>query len=326
MGREGRGTSVEEASLWELMERELAAGHYSARTRAAYWGWVRRLVNFTGRHPGELSAEQVRGFLDELVRTREVSASTHQQALCAIVFLFRHVLRQTPPWLDGLVRPSRSVRLPVVLSREEVRRVLEELRGPSRLMARLLYGSGLRVLECARLRVKDLDFDAGQILVRQGKGDRDRVTVFPVRLRAELHEHLVTVRRQHERDVAAGAGYVSLPDALAVKLPGASREWGWQWVFPATRLYRDAKTGQRRRHHLHETVLQREFCAAVRASGIAKHATCHALRHSFATHLLESGYDIRTIQELLGHRDVATTMIYTHVLNRGPYGVKSPLD
>jgi integron integrase len=325
MGREGHGTLSAEASVWLLMEKELAAGHYSERTRTAYWRWVKRLVNATGRHPAELSGEEVRGFLDELSRKRRVSASTYQQAACAIVFLFRHVLRLHPPWLEGLERPARAPRLPVVLSREEVRRVVGLLQGTSRLMAQLLYGAGLRTLECARLRVKDLDFDAGHILVRRERGDRDRLTVFPIRLREALHDHLSEVRRQHERDVAAGAGYVALPDALEAKYPQASREWAWQWVFPATRLHRDPVSGQRRRHHLHETVLQREFHAAVRASGIMKHATCHSLRHSFATHLLESGYDIRTIQQLLGHRDLASTLIYTHVL-RAPFGVKSPLD
>lgn len=310
----------------EQVERELAAGHYSQRTRVAYMGWIRRLARFHARHPAELSGEEVRAFLDDLVRLRRASASTHQQALCAIVFLFRHVLGLKPPWLENLMRPSREPRLPVVLSREEVRRVLAELHGPTLWMAQLLYGSGLRVIECARLRVKDLDFDAGHIVVRGGKGDTDRVTLFPVRTRVALLEHLQEVRQQHERDVAAGAGFVALPGAPGVKYPNASREWGWQWVFPATRLYRDEGSGQRRRHHLHETVLQRAFHSAVRAAGIHKPATCHTLRHSFATHLLEEGYDIRTIQELLGHRDVATTMIYTHVLNRRPFGVKSPLD
>lgn len=326
MGRDGHGLASAETSLWEQVERELAAGHYSPRTRSAYLSWVRRLVNFTARHPEELSGEEVRRFLDELVRNRQVSASTHQQALCAIVFLFHQVLKQKPPWLNGLARPARAARLPVVLSRAEVRRVLDRLQGPPRLMAQLLYGSGLRVLECARLRVKDLDFDAGHIVVRSGRGDRDRVTLFPVRLRGLLHRHLLEVRRQHESDVSVGAGYVALPNALRLKYPQASREWAWQWVFPATRLYRDPTTRQRRRHHLHETVLQREFHAAVRASGISKPASCHSLRHSFATHLLESGYDIHAIQALLGHRDVASTMIYAHLLDRGPFGVKSPLD
>lgn len=204
--------------------------------------------------------------------------------------------------------------------------MLTEMSGVTLLMAQLLYGSGLRLLECARLRVKDVDFDAGHLLVRDAKGHRDRVTLLPIQLRPPLRDHLRTIREQHRRDLAIRAGYVELPEALLIKYPNAPREWPWQWVFPATRFYRDPVTGQRRRHHLHETVLQRAFHQAVRAARLTKPATCHTLRHSFATHLLEAGYDIRTIQELLGHRDVATTMVYTHVLNRGPFGVRSPLD
>jgi integron integrase len=313
-------------SLRELVERELTARHYSRRTREAYVSWARRFANFHRRHPRELGAEDVRAFLDDLANERRASASTHQQALCALVFLYRHVLRSEPPWLDDLVRPRRKQRLPVVLSRDEVRRVLGQLRGIPALMAELLYGAGLRVLECCALRVKDLDFDAGHTVVRDPKGRKDRLTLFPQSLRIPLREHLRSVKQQHDDDRRHGAGYVALPEALRQKYPNAPREWAWQWVFPATRGYRDPETGERRRHHLHETVLQRAFHAAVHAAAITKPASCHSLRHSFATHLLEGGYDIRTIQELLGHRDVATTMIYTHVLNRGPLGVRSPLD
>jgi integron integrase len=268
----------------------------------------------------------VRAFLDDLTRGRGVSPSTHLQALCAIVFLYRDALLVEPPWVNELSRPTRTPRMPLVLTREEVQRVLASMSGVTRQMAELLYGSGLRLLECARLRVKDIDFSAGHLLVRDTKGQKDRITLLPLCVRRPLREHLRFVQEQHRADLARGAGHVELPGALATKYPNASREWPWQWVFPATRSYVHAETHQRRRHHLHETVLQRAFRDAVRACKLTKPATCHTLRHSFATHLLEAGYDIRTIQELLGHRDVATTMIYTHVLNRGPLGVRSPLD
>lgn len=315
-----------EPPLRALVDRAFAAHHLSPRTRQAYRSWMRRFVNFHGRHPRNLGAEEMRAFLDDLTVVRKVSASTHMQALCALLFLYREVLQLNPPWIENLARPRRVARVPTVLSQEEVRVVLEAMHGAPRLMALLLYGSGLRLMECARLRVKDVDFEAGQIVVRDTKGRQDRVTVLPQQVRTPLQRHLRTVRAQHETDLGTGAGYVDLPGALRVKLPNAAREWPWQWVFPATRTYRHPETGQQRRHHLHETVLQRAFRDAVKTAGLTKRATCHTLRHSFATHLLESGYDIRTIQELLGHRDVSTTMIDTHVLNRGPMGVRSPLD
>jgi integron integrase len=255
-----------------------------------------------------------------------VSASTQNQALAALLFLHGPVFGVDLPWLDDLVRAARPARLPVVLSRDEVRAVLLALHGTPRLMGVLLYGAGLRLLECARLRVKDVDFAANQIVVRSGKGDRDRVTLLPTAIRPALERHLMRVRTQHQRDLGAGAGWVELPHALARKYPNAGREWPWQWVFPATRTYTERPTAQRRRHHLHETVVQRAVHRAVRDAGLTKPASCHTFRHSFATHLLEDGYGIRTVQELLGHRDVRTTMIYTHVLNRGPAGVRSPLD
>jgi integron integrase len=313
--------------LLECTRIELRTRHYRRRTERAYVGWVRRFVHFHGRrHPRELGALEVEAFLNGLVSERRVSASTHHQALCARLFLYRDVLKTPVPWLADLVRPRRTQHLPVVLTREEVRAVLRRMQGVTWLMASLLYGSGLRLLECAKLRVKDVDFSGNHLVVRDGKGRKDRITLLPGLLRQPLREHLDAVERQHREDLACGAGYVELPGALAAKYPSAGQEWGWQWVFPATRLYRDVGSGQRRRHHLHETVLQRAFKAAVRDARLTKPATCHTLRHSFATHLLEAGYDIRTIQELLGHSDVATTMIYTHVLNRGPFAVRSPLE
>jgi integron integrase len=275
--------------------------------------------------PRTTPAAEIKQFLDHLLLSA-ASASTHLQAICAVRFLYICVLNTRAPWLEGLVRPRNQRSLPVVLSRDEVRAVLGQMTGTPRLMAALLYGSGLRLLECARLRVKDIDFAAAQILVRQGKGRKDRVTLLPANLRQPLMDHLKQVQALHTADLAAGAGSVALPGALARKFPNASKSWPWQWVFPATRYYQDRSTGEIRRHHLHQTVLQRAFHAAVHEARISKPASCHSLRHSFATHLLEAGYDIRTIQELLGHRDVATTMIYTHVLNRGPFGVRSPLD
>jgi len=252
---------------------------------------------------------EITQFLSSLAVERHVSASTQSQALAALLFLYRDVLGVELPWLDGLVRASRPARLPVVLTRDEVRAVLDRLRGTPRLVALLLYGSGLRLLEGCRLRVKDVDFGARQVVVRSGKGDRDRVALLPAGVVADLQHHLSCVRRQHESDLHRGAGWVALPDALARKYPNAGREWPWQWVFPATRLYVDRSTGQHRRHHLHESATQRAVRAAVREARITKPASCHTFRHSFATHLLADGYDIRTVQELLGHKDVSTTMI-----------------
>jgi integron integrase len=321
-----RTDESDDESLFEAIKHALRARHYSARTERAYVAWARRYIAFhQQRHPQAMGAEHLEQFLDSLLK-RQVSKSTHQQALCALQFLYQHVLRVNAPLVASLRRSRHEHHLPVVLSRDEARRILDHMTGVTKLMASLLYGSGLRLLECARLRVKDIDLDAARLLVRDAKGFKDRITLLPARLCPALRAHLGAVRRQFDSDVAVGAGFVELPGALVRKYPAAAREWPWQWVFPATRHYRHEPTGQRRRHHLHETVLQREFRAACTRASITKHATCHSLRHSFATHLLESGYDIRTIQELLGHRDVATTMIYTHVLNRGPLGVRSPLD
>ncbi len=265
-------------------------------------------------------------FLSWLAVEVGVSASTQNQALNALLFLYREVLDLDFPALEGVVRAKVPRRLPVVLTREEVRAVLQQLHGTPRLMATLRYGAGLRLLECARLRVKDIDLISRQIVVRGGKGDKDRVTLLPAAITPDLARHLAAVRRQHRDDVERDAGWMELPGGLARKYPTAGREWSWQWVFPATRIYIDRPTGERRRHHLHESALQRAVKEAARRAGLAKPATCHTFRHSFATHLLEDGYDIRTVQELLGHRDLATTMVYTHVVNRGWGAVRSPAD
>jgi integron integrase len=313
--------------VFARMRGELRARHYSGRTEETYLAWARRFVEFHGRrHPRDLGPDEISRFLTHLAEKRRVAPSTQNQALAAILFLYQHVLGIEFGGLDPFVRAKRPIRLPVVLSVSEVARVLGAMQGMPALMASLLYGSGLRVMECVQLRVKDVAFDRGELLVRGGKGQKDRVTPLPQRLGPRLREHLDIVQRQHTQDLRLGAGGVQLPGRLALKLPNAGHEWAWQWVFPATRTYRDRETGQQRRHHFHETALQRAVHEAGLVAGIAQRATCHALRHSFATHLLESGTDIRTIQELLGHASVATTMIYTHVLNRGGLGVRSPLD
>jgi integron integrase len=313
--------------LLNVLDRELRLLHYSPRTARAYCNWVERFLGFYHyKRASELERDHINDYLRHLSTQREVSASTHNQALSAIYFFFVTVLRRNEDSLRGLARAKSVQRLPTVASHHEVSSLLDHVSGMTRLMLALMYGTGLRVSECAELRVKDFDFERLEIRVRDGKGRKDRVTMLPQALARELHAHLGRVRRQHETDLREGAGYVELPDALARKLPSASREFAWQWAFPAQRTYRDRKTGQRRRHHLHVSALQRAVREAVARAGLSRRITCHTLRHSFATALLDNGYDIRTIQELLGHRDVATTMIYTHVLNRGALGVRSPLD
>ena len=313
--------------LLDAVRDEIRVRHLSPSTEKSYVLWIRRFVRFHKlRHPREMGPGEISEFLNWLAQERKVSASTQNQALAAILFLYRRTLKQNDPELEGLVRAQRPARLPVVLTRAEARAVLDRLTGVPSLMAKLLYGSGLRVMECCRLRVKDMDLTRREIQVLDGKGRHARRTMVPESLVDPLRRHVAAVREQHERDLRAGTGSVALPGALSRKYPDAPRSWGWQWVFPATRQYTDRVDGVRRRHHLHESALQRAVRDAVLRAGITKHATAHTFRHSFATHLLEDGQDIRTIQELLGHRDVSTTMIYTHVLNRGGLGVKSPLD
>ena len=329
-----RDGEVPPRRLLDRVRDALAMRHYSPRTVKAYIGWIRRFILFhERRHPSDMGAAHVSTFLSSLARGERgdgdggVSASTQNQALAAILFLYASVLNRELDQLPDLVHARRSQRLPVVMTRGEVAAVLAKLAGVPRLVASLLYGSGLRLLEGMALRVKDLDFAGSQLLVRSGKGAKDRATLLPLVLVEPLKAHLNEVKQLHSADLAMGGGFVALPYALRLKYPNASRDWGWQWVFPATRTYVHPASSERRRHHLHETVLQRAVRAAVTKTGIiTKSVSCHTFRHSFATHLLESGYDIRTIQKLLGHRDVRTTMIYLHVLNRGPFGVKSPLD
>jgi len=301
--------------------------YYSRRTEQAYVHWIKRFIYFHGkRHPRDIGEAEVTAFLNDLAAVRKVAGGTQNQALSALLFLYKEVLGQELPWLDGLQRAKRPPRLPAVLTRAEAERLLAQLTGTRWLIASLLYGAGLRVMECPRLRVKDVDLEYRQILVRDGKGEKDRVTMLPERLVGPLRAHLQRVRGLHQRDLREGYGEVNLSYALARKYPRAAREWAWQFVFPSRHRSADPDDGVVRRHHLYESVPQRAVKEAASAAGIAKHVSCHTLRHSFATHLLEAGYDIRTVQELLGHADVSTTMIYTHVLNKGGRGVRSPLD
>lgn len=301
--------------------------HYSLRTERAYVGWIRRFILANGkRHPRDMEAAEVSAFLTMLATQDHVAASTQNQALAALLFLYRVVLEVQLPWLDDVVRAKRPHRVPVVLSREEVGRVLGALEGVHWLMAALLYGSGLRLMECLRLRVKDVDFARNEITVREGKGDKDRRVPLPGKVREALQRQIERARLLHQHDLGDGRGKARLPYALSRKYPNAGREFGWQFVFPSGKLSRDPMDGIIRRHHLDEAGLQRAMKRALYTAGIVKPASCHSLRHSFATHLLESGSDIRTVQELLGHKDVSTTQIYTHVLNRGGHGVLSPLD
>ena len=313
--------------LLDQVRSQLRLRHYSYRTEQQYVAWIKRFILFHGkRHPASMGAPELEGFLSYLAVERKVAAATQSQALAAVLFLYKRVLGVDLPWLDNVVRAKKPVRLPVVLTPEEVRAVLGQLDGVYRLVASLLYGSGLRLMEAMRLRVKDLNFEYGQVTVRGGKGDKDRVTVLPQGLIPALQAHLAAVQERHLIAVRDGYGGVELPHALARKYPGADREWAWQYAFPAPHPSIDPRSKIRRRHHLNEEAVQRRVRIAMRAAGIIKPASSHTFRHCFATHLLERGSDIRTVQELLGHKDVTTTQIYTHVMRKGASAVRSPLD
>ena len=313
--------------LLDQLREQLRIRHYSLRTEDAYVDWVRRFILFHDkRHPRDMGAPEVQAFLSHMAVTRGVSPSTQNQAKAALLFLYRHALEADLPWLTEVIQAKRQPRLPVVLTPGEVSLLFDQMEGGMALVAQVLYGTGMRLMECLRLRVKDVEFDRREILVRDGKGGKDRVTMLPERLVKPLRTHLDKVRAMHERDLAEGFGEVWLPDALAEKFKAAPRAWGWQWVFPSGLRSVDPRSGLTRRHHLHPESVQKAVRLAARAGELVKPVTPHVLRHSFATHLLAAGYDIRTVQELLGHKDVATTMIYTHVLNRGGRGVASPLD
>jgi integron integrase len=320
-------SSAPKAKLLDQVRQAIRTRHYSDRTEKAYIHWIKRYIFFHDkRHPQEMAEAEIARFLSSLATTGRVSASTQNQAFNALLFLYDKVLNKKIGLIDGVVRAKRPQRLPVVLTKDEVKKVIDQINGVPRLMAVLLYGAGLRLMECCRLRVKDIEFSRNEIVVRSGKGDKDRHTMLPTAIKPSLLKNLEANRRQHHAEVENGLGRVALPNALERKYPNAGREWAWQWVFPAPQHYTDRITGEKRRHHLHESVLQRAVRDAVVKARISKPASCHTFRHSFATHLLEDGYDIRTVQELLGHREVSTTMIYTHVLNRGGRGVRSPAD
>jgi len=313
--------------LLEQVRRAILSRNYSIRTEESYVYWIKQFIFFHNKqHPRLLDKHHVGKFLSHLAVDRKYAAATQRQALNALVFLYRHVLKKELAEISEIKWSKKPARLPVVLTRDEVAAVLKQLDGENWLMAGLLYGSGLRLMECLRLRVKDVDFGYEQVVVRDGKGNKDRVTMLPSRLIGPLSRHLEKIQQMHCRDLDVGYGSVYLPTALERKYRNAGRELDWQWIFPSTKISMDPRTGVMRRHHLAETVLQKAVKKAVRMAGITKQASCHTFRHSFATHLLEDGYDIRTVQELLGHKDVKTTMIYTHVLNRGGTGVRSPLD
>jgi integron integrase len=322
-----RAQANESPRLLDVARDAIRRRHFSHRTEETYLQWMKRFILFSGkRHPRNLGAAEVTAFLNHLAVARHVAAATQNQALAALLFLYKEVIAEPLPWLDEVVHAKRPVRRPSVLTASEAHKLLGKMHGTKWLMASLLYGAGLRLRECLNLRVKDVDFGYQQILVRDGKGGKDRITILPGQVSAPLQTHLARVKLLHERDVEEGYGDVELPDALMRKYPRVQYEWAWKFVFPSYKRSVDPKTGVIRRHHVYENYLIRGVKEAARAAGIAKHVSCHTLRHSFATHLLENGYDIRTVQELLGHSSVETTMIYTHVMNKGGRGVKSPLD
>jgi integron integrase len=324
---DARKAVASKPKLLDEVRQAIRARHYSKRTEKTYVDWIKRFIFFHGkRHPMEMGEPEINQFLTDLAVNKKVSASTQNQALSALLFLYQQVLDKPLEWINAAVRAKKSKRLPVVLTRDEVREILDLMGGTPKLVATLLYGAGLRLMECLQLRFKDIDFTKNQILVRDGKGQKDRITTLPASVKEPLLVHLREVWKLHQSDLRDGYGRVALPFALARKYPNADREWGWQWAFPAPTGYFDREAKTQRRHHLHETAVQKAMKAAVNRARIDKPATPHTLRHSFATHLLENGYDIRTIQELLGHSDLNTTMIYTHVLNRGGRGVRSPAD
>ncbi len=318
--------AVLHSTLLDCLRNALRSRHYSRRTEQSYCHWIKRFILHHAHPPEEMAEADINAFLSHLAMKERVSASTQTQALSAILFLYRFVLGREIGKLEGLIRARKPRHLPVVMTRDEVRAVIRELKDEYRMMAGLMYGAGLRLMECLRLRIQDVDFDANQVTVRGGKGDKDRISLLPQAVKAPLAEHLKRVRSIHQCDRQDGWECVPLPDALDRKYPNAAADWRWQYVFPADHRWVNGRTGTEGRHHIHESAVQRAVKEAVRKAGIAKHATCHTFRHSFATHVLENGYDIRTIQELLGHTDVKTTMIYTHVLNRGGKGVRSPVD
>ena len=316
--------TFEKPRLFDEIRNVARMRHLSLRTEQAYTNWIRRYILFHHkRHPRDMGETEIRAFISHLAVEGNVSASTQTVALSALLFLYRDVLKQQLPYVSDIERARKPKRLPVVFTRDETKRILANLEGTHWLIAGLLYGSGLRLMECLRLRVKDIDFTYGQVVVRDGKGEKDRITMLPVKLKDPLGRHIQRVKFLHDDDLISGFGEVFLPYALARKYPNAPKQWGWQYVFPSASRSIDRRSGKERRHHLSESSVQK---AALGKSHISKNASCHTLRHSFATHLLEQGYDIRTVQELLGHRDVRTTMIYTHVLNRGGRGVQSPID
>lgn len=313
--------------LLDRLRQALRSRHYSGRSEQSYCRWVRRFIFFHNvTHPDEMAEPEINAFLTHLAVKEKVSASTQNQALSALLFLYRYVLGREVGDLGEVIRARKPSRLPIVMTRDEVKAVLATLSGDKWLMSSLMYGAGLRLMECLRLRVQDIDFSRSEILVRNGKGAKDCVTMLPESLKGPLQDHLKRVRTIHKRDLADGWGRVQLPVALDRKYPNAPKDWRWQWVFPQQTRWRNRHTGEQARHHMDESLVQKAVKNAVLKAGLTKRATCHTFRHSFATHLLEAGYDIRTVQELLGHKDVSTTMIYTHVLNRGPSGVRSPMD